>query len=62
MNRPFFTWIVFGLHFQYEPGGPITSPQVPTGNQRDLAESGYITHEKIKNAGRKLSRLKGLPS
>jgi signal transduction histidine kinase len=46
------------LHFQYEPGGQVTSPQVPTGNKRDLAESGYTTHEKIKIAGLKLSMLR----
>ena len=46
------------LHFQYEPGGLVTSPQVPTGNKRDLAESGYTTHEKIKSAGRKLAQLR----
>ena len=46
------------LHFQYQPGGALTSPQVPTGNKRDLAESGYTTHEKIKNAGRKLTQLR----
>jgi signal transduction histidine kinase len=46
------------LHFQYEPGGLVTSPQVPMGNKRDLAESGYTTHEKIKIAGLKLSMLR----
>jgi len=46
------------LHFQYQPGGVLSSPQVPTGNKRDLAESGYTTHEKIKGAGQRLSRLR----
>ena len=46
------------LHFQYQPGGALTSPQVPTGNKRDLAESGYTSHEKTKTAGQKLSQLR----
>ena len=28
------------LHFQYGPDGRLTSPQVPAGNMRDLAERG----------------------
>src|SRR5690349_17486570 len=31
---------VFRLHFQVDAQGEITSPEVPTGNWRDLAESG----------------------
>jgi signal transduction histidine kinase len=30
------------LHFAFGPGYPLTSPQVPTGNQRDLAEASGI--------------------
>ena len=30
------------LHFQVEPDGQITSPQVPIGELRKLAEAGYI--------------------
>ncbi len=35
------------LHFQVEPDGSITSPQAPTGNMRDLAESQYVDGEFI---------------
>jgi signal transduction histidine kinase len=30
------------LHFQQLPDGTLASPQVPTGNMRDLAESAYV--------------------
>jgi signal transduction histidine kinase len=34
------------LHFQVEPDGSVTSPQAPTGNMLDLAESkGYVEPE-----------------
>lgn len=35
------------LHFEVEPDGSITSPQAPTGNMRDLAESQYVDSEFI---------------
>jgi signal transduction histidine kinase len=39
------------LHFQLGPDGALTSPQVPTGNMRDLAESHrYTTSERIEAA------------
>src|SRR6266436_1141624 len=31
------------LHFQYGPDGRLSSPQVPAGNMRDLAEARYLT-------------------
>src|SRR6187551_3745235 len=30
------------LHFQFRPGGPVTSPQVPPTGQRALAKSDYL--------------------
>ena len=45
------------LHFQFAPDGALSSPQVPTGNMRDLAESGYTTHEKIEAAAARLADL-----
>ncbi len=45
------------LHFQIEPDGEITSPQAPTGNMRDLAESAYVDSEFIVYAGEMLARL-----
>jgi signal transduction histidine kinase len=46
------------LHFQVDPDGQITSPQVPEGNMRDLAEAGYVTRERITAAEARLSTLK----
>lgn len=46
------------LHFQLAPGGQLTSPQAPTGNMRDLAETGYTTHEKVLDASRRLEELR----
>lgn len=46
------------LHFQIEPDGRITSPQAPTGNQRDLAEGQqYVDSEFIVLAGQMLEEL-----
>ncbi|MBM4037383.1 MAG: HAMP domain-containing histidine kinase [Planctomycetes bacterium] len=46
------------LHFQFGPDGALTSPQVPEGNMRDLAETSYVTAEKIATAARLLEKLK----
>ncbi|MBW1872815.1 MAG: sensor histidine kinase, partial [Deltaproteobacteria bacterium] len=46
------------IHFQFKPGGLMTSPEVPRGNMLDIAESGYTTHEKIQKAARRLAELK----
>lgn len=35
------------IHFQVEPNGNVTSPQAPTGNMRDLAESMYVTPDNV---------------
>ena len=48
------------LHFQLGPDGTLSSPQVPTGNMRDLAESGYTTHERIVASAARLEDLEGL--
>jgi signal transduction histidine kinase len=48
------------LHFQFAQDGRLSSPQVPTGNERDLAESGYTTRERIEMDGRRLVELQGL--
>ena len=37
-----FTSPQIRLHFQYGPDGRLSSPQVPAGNMRDLAESRYL--------------------
>jgi len=46
------------LHFQFDSEGALTSPQVPTGNMRDLAEARYTSHEKIREAARRLDELR----
>ena len=49
------------IHFQVGPEGTFTSPQVPTGNMRDLAEARrYTTHEKIDTSARRLAQLQSL--
>jgi signal transduction histidine kinase len=48
------------LHFQCGPNGLLTSPQVPTGNNRDLAESRYLSAEQIRTASQRLTQLQQL--
>ncbi len=51
------------LHFQVGPDGTFTSPQVPTGNVRDLAEARrYTTHERIETSAARLAELQSLLS
>jgi len=45
------------LYFQIAPDGQITSPQAPTGNMRDLAESQYVDSEFIVLAGYMLDQV-----
>src|SRR5262245_9772538 len=45
------------LHFQFIGGGALTSPQVPTGAQRNLAEQNYTTRANIEAAARRLDQL-----
>lgn len=47
------------VHFQIEPDGAVTSPQVPTGNTRDVAEArGLATTEEIDTAIAWLEKLR----
>lgn len=48
------------LHFQIEPDGTITSPQVPTGNLLDLAESKLEMVSQIARSESALAQLKVL--
>lgn len=50
------------LHFQVEPDGRITSPQAPTGNLLDLAESQYVDTEFIILAEQRLTDLRAMLS
>jgi signal transduction histidine kinase len=46
------------LYFQFGPDGQLVSPQVPTGDTRDLAEAAYTTGEKIETAASRLAELR----
>lgn len=48
------------LHFQIEPGGVVTSPQVPTGNMLDVAESKLGLATQIARSEEALAQLKVL--
>lgn len=45
------------LHFQFGPDGRLASPLVPSGNMLDLAESRYLSTERIEEASRRLREL-----
>ena len=45
------------VHFQFGPDGQISSPQVPTGNMRDLAESEYTNALGIGEFSARLEQL-----
>lgn len=47
------------LHFQYGPDGRLSSPQVPSGNMRDLAETRYLRPEQIETSSQRLDQLSG---
>jgi anti-sigma regulatory factor (Ser/Thr protein kinase) len=46
------------LHFQMDPEGNFTSPQVPAGKSRALSESAYSNSALIEVAGRHLEELR----
>ena len=48
------------LHFQFTAAGALTSPQVPLGNERALAETNYTSREKIEAAAARLAELQKL--
>jgi hypothetical protein len=52
-----FTSPQIRLHFQYGPDGRLSSPQVPAGNMRDLAENRYLSPELLEQASRRLEEL-----
>ncbi len=57
-----FTSPQIRLHFQYGPDGRLTSPQVPSGNMRDLAEVRYLPSARIDEASRRLDQLSRIVS
>jgi signal transduction histidine kinase len=46
------------LHFQVSPDGVVSSPQIPSGNQRDLAEMRWASHEAIEQGAGRLEMLR----
>ena len=46
------------LHFQFRPGQRATSPQVPEGELRALAESGYTSAEHIAISAQRLEQMR----
>jgi signal transduction histidine kinase len=46
------------LHFQFGPDGRLTSPQVPDGNMRDLAEARFLGPHDLEESARRLIALK----
>jgi len=45
------------LHFQIDPAGEFTSPQVPTGNMRELAEGSFLSQLQIERNAARLREL-----
>jgi signal transduction histidine kinase len=50
------------LHFQFDPSGRLTSPQIPEGQQRELAENRLITSDRLELAAARLREFEALMS
>lgn len=48
------------LYCQTGPDGTLTSPQIPVGNNRDLAEQNYLTNDDINSAAALLENVRRL--
>jgi signal transduction histidine kinase len=48
------------VHFQFEPGGQLTSPQLPIGANFDLAVPGHISGEEVEKTRAQLARVAAL--
>jgi len=48
---------VFSLHFELAPNGQLSSPQVPIGNERDVAEANGVSGQVIERATARLAAL-----
>jgi signal transduction histidine kinase len=48
---------VFSLHFELAQNGQLGSPQVPTGNERDVAETNGVSAQVIERAAARLAAL-----
>jgi signal transduction histidine kinase len=45
------------LHFQFGPDGRLSSPQVPDGNMRELAESRFLRPQLLEESALRLAKL-----
>ena len=45
------------LHFQFDPAGRLTSPQIPVGKQRDLAVTKFTSPDRIELATERLRQF-----
>lgn len=50
------------VHFQFEPDGSLTSPQVPRGEWQTLAEARYLTPSQLQDASAKLAIVEAATS
>ena len=50
------------LHFQFDPKGRLTSPQLPEGRQRELAQTKYTTPHQIELAARRFAEFEKIIS
>ncbi len=46
------------LHFQYEPPDKLTSPEAPTGAEKETAVAAYVEASRVQQAGRRLVQLR----
>ena len=56
VEHPPFVW----LYFQFEPGGAVTSPEVPSGEMRAVAESRYTSADRIATTEQRLEEFRTL--
>ena len=45
------------VHFQFEPDGSLTSPQVPTGTNRKLAVPNHVSQDAVRELQERLARV-----
>ena len=48
------------IHFQFEPDGQLTSPQVPSGDNYKLAVPNHLQHGAVGHAEQQLARVRSL--
>ena len=50
------------VHFQFEPDGTLTSPQVPRGEWRTMAALRFLSQQQIDDAAKQLARVRAATS